>query len=167
MTQKGHFLIFVLIVPLSRSLDVHRHMCLYSSARLSAVPVVITKGCSVAPHKGWGVRVEESSNPGVGSLQQGQEEVVGASISDGGDVSNIVGNILLAESSRLLPGQRRFKVFVAATSWRIWDPVILAHCNESSTWKNKEASIIIDIKLCRKLILFASLSIKQKRLKLY
>ena len=131
MTQKGNFLIFVLIIPLSRRLDVHGHVCLYSSAGLTSKPLLITPRCFVAPSKGRGVLVEESSNPGVGTLQECQEEVVGASIRDGGEVSNIIGNILLTESPRLLPGKRGFKVFVTSTSWGIWDTVILAHCNES------------------------------------
>ena len=128
MTNKTFFILFVRIVPLTSSLvHIKCHMSLQSIhiVWLSLEPRRIPPRRPVTPVPR---RVfQEASDPDVSILYQSLQEVIGAGIRHRGQVSNVVGNILLAEPPSCVPRQPGGEMFVAASCGRVGDPVVLTN----------------------------------------
>ena len=128
MTYKTLFCLFVLIIPLTRCfIHIKCHMSLQSIhvVGLFLEPMCISPRRPVTPVPR---RVlQEASDPDISILYQSLQEVIGAGIRHRGQVSNVVGNVLLAEPPGFVPRQPGGEMFVAASCGRVGDPVILTN----------------------------------------
>ena len=131
MTNEAVLILFVVITPLARWLDIEGHM------RLQAIQVIwllvkpwgVSPGRSITPSPGR-ILISEASNPNISILNEVLKETICASIWYRGQVSNIVWNILLAISSGVFPSKPGLEILVTTTSWGIGDPVILTNWNK-------------------------------------
>ena len=131
MTNKTSFTLFVCIIPLTRCFV---HIKCYMSLqpihiiRLTIKPMCISPRRPVTPVPRW--VFQEASDPDVCILNKSLQEVIGAGIRHRGQVSNVVGNVLLAEPPGFVPRQPAGEMFVAASCGRVGDPVVLTNWNK-------------------------------------